>query len=264
MADRLSGKRFLLVGVQGNLGPIWSRALLSEGATVFGLGLPEGDMADVEALKKEFGARFTFGGLDVTHELSAETLDAALGGKLRGESLSGLVYNAGIDSPPGSNTSGALDFSPEVWAKFFAVNVSGFPNILHAVSEVFENPSSVVAIGSIYGLVSPRLDVYSHFVDGAGTVKHPAYGASKAALMALVRQYGTHLAPRGIRVNALTLGGLQGDQDSTFQDKFTRNVPQGRMVQAQDVVGGLVYLLSDESLGMTSQNLIVDGGYTAW
>jgi len=82
--------------------------------------------------------------------------------------------------------------------------------------------------------------------------------------MALVRQYGTHLAPRGIRVNALTLGGLQGDQDSTFQDKFTRNVPQGRMVRAQDVVGGLVYLLSDESLGMTSQNLIVDGGYTAW
>ena len=264
MADRLSGKRFLLVGVQGNLGPLWSRALLSEGSTVLGVGLAGGETADIESLEKEFGARFIWGRVDVTKQLSSEALDAALGGNLMGETLSGVVYNAGIDSPPGSNTSGVLDFSTHDWANFFAVNVSGFSNILHAVADVLGNPSSVVAIGSIYGVVSPRLDVYSHFADGAGTVKHPAYGASKAALIALVRQYGTHLAPRGIRVNALTLGGVQGDQDSTFQDKFTRNVPQGRMVQAQDVVGGLVYLLSDQSLGVTSHNLIVDGGYTAW
>lgn len=264
MTNRLSGKRFLLVGVQGNLGPVWTRALLTQGATVLGLGLRGGDMSEIEALKNDFGSQFTFGGIDVTQELSAEIISDAVGGSLMGEPLSGVVYNAGIDSPPGTNTAEVLDFSSEDWSRIFAVNVSGFPNVLQAVSEVLGNPSSVVAIGSIYGLVSPRVDVYSHFAGGAGTVKHPAYGASKAALIALVRQYGTHLAPRGIRVNALTIGGFQGDQGASFQEKFSQQVPQGRMVQARDVVGGLVYLLSDDSLGTTAHNLIVDGGYTAW
>lgn len=264
MANRLDGKRVLLVGLQGNLGPVWARGLLNEGATVLGVGLPGGDSSNVEALEAEFGSQFVYGGVDVTEELTPEVLDSALGGRLRGAPLSGLVYNAGIDSPPGSPVAGVLDFSSQVWSEIFAVNVFGLPNILRAISEFLDNPSSIVAIGSVYGLVSPRLDVYSHFADGAGTIKHPAYGASKAALHALVRQYGTHLAPRGIRANLLTLGGFQGDQDSTFQEKFNQNVPQGKMVQAKDVVGGLVYLLSDESLGTTSHNLIIDGGYTAW
>jgi len=116
----------------------------------------------------------------------------------------------------------------------------------------------------LYGLVSPKPGLYSHFNDGAGSIKHPAYGASKAALVAAARQYGTHLAGRGIRVNTLTLGGVAGGQDANFVEKFKNHVPQAKMLTIEDIAGAMVFLLSDDSRGMTGQNVIVDGGFTAW
>jgi enoyl-[acyl-carrier-protein] reductase (NADH) len=62
----------------------------------------------------------------------------------------------------------------------------------------------------------------------------------------------------------LTLGGVAAGQDSQFVAKFEGHVPQGRMVPREELPGSLVYLLSDDSLSMTGQNLIVDGGYTTW
>jgi enoyl-[acyl-carrier-protein] reductase (NADH) len=62
----------------------------------------------------------------------------------------------------------------------------------------------------------------------------------------------------------LTLGGVEAGQDPEFVRKFERHAPQERMVPRQELPGAMVFLLSDDSLSMTGQNVMVDGGYTTW
>jgi NAD(P)-dependent dehydrogenase (short-subunit alcohol dehydrogenase family) len=141
------------------------------------------------------------------------------------------------------------------------LNVAALVTFLNWIIPSLTKNSSVVLIGSIYGIVSPDSNFYSHFNDGEGSVKNPAYGASKGALISLCRQYATHLAKEGIRVNILTLGGVKADQDSQFIKKIVARIPQGRMAEKSDITGPLRFLLSDESSYITGHNLIADGGF---
>lgn len=260
-SNRLAGKKILVVGAAGNLGPRWVRALAQESALVFGTGLGVEQDSGLANASTEFPGHVKLAELDITKSFDPEQLFATLG--LTGP-LDGIVFNSGIDALPGSGHTRLEDYDRDEWARIFTVNLFGIVATFNALTSRLANPSSVVVLGSLYGLVSPKPALYSHFNGGSGSIKHPAYGASKAALVAAARQYGTHLAPEGIRVNALTLGGVAAGQDQTFVENFHRHVPQERMLTAEDIVPPMVFLLSDDSQGMTAQNVIVDGGYTAW
>jgi NAD(P)-dependent dehydrogenase (short-subunit alcohol dehydrogenase family) len=262
LGSRLDGKTVVIVGAAGNLGPVWVRSVLSEGARVIACGL--GTQSD-SALAE----------LGTTHPEKLSLIDLDIAGlntsgfeefvsQLAGGQIDGLVLNAGIDSVPGTGKSALSDFSFDDWQGLFDVNVFGVVSFLNKAMPYLANPSSVVTLGSMYGVVSPKADLYSHFSDGAGSMKNPAYGASKAALLAVTKQYGTYLAPAGVRVNMLTLGGVAAGQDAEFVSKFENHVPQGRMVPREELPGALLFLLSDDSLSMTGHNLVVDGGYTTW
>ena len=262
MGSRLAGKTVVVVGAAGNLGPIWVEALLDEGAHVVGCGLGATTDSGLLALRSQNIEKLVLGDVDLSnpHLPGHDTLLAAVP---RG-SVHGVVLNAGIDSVPGTGKTKLTDYSFGDWEKMFSVNVFGVISFVNLLVPYLANPSSVVTVGSMYGVVSPKPEMYAHFNDGGGSMKNPAYGASKAALLAATKQYGTYLAPQGIRVNMLTLGGVQAGQDAQFVTKFEGHVPQRRMVPREELPGAMVFLLSDDSLSMTGQNLIVDGGYTTW
>jgi NAD(P)-dependent dehydrogenase (short-subunit alcohol dehydrogenase family) len=123
---------------------------------------------------------------------------------------------------------------------------------------------SIVNIGSLYAAVSPDARFYDHLPADPPFLKPPAYGASKAALVNLTRYLATHWAPRGVRVNALSPGGVEGGQDAEFKRKFVARVPLGRMAEPRDLSGPLIFLASDASSYVTGVELRVDGGFTAW
>lgn len=263
MPSRLDGKTVLVVGAEGNLGPVWVEAALREGARVLGLGLEATKDHSLGRLAKEYPG-LTVSDVDISVQLVLEDLSHAFGRELGKETIDGVVLNAGIDSLPGTGKAHLQDYDIAEWQRIFAVNLFGVVGVLNTVLPLLANPSSVVMVGSLYGLVSPKPALYSHFNGGKGSLKHPAYGASKAALVAVAKQYGTHLAPQGVRVNTLTLGGVSGGQDAEFVKKFENHVPQGKMMSNDELAGALLFLLSDESLAMTGHNLVLDGGFTAW
>jgi NAD(P)-dependent dehydrogenase (short-subunit alcohol dehydrogenase family) len=95
-------------------------------------------------------------------------------------------------------------------------------------------------------------------------LKPPAYGASKAGLVNLTKYFATHLAGSGVRVNALSPGGIAGGQDPEFVAKFSARVPLGRLGRPEELVAPLLFLATDASSYVTGINLKVDGGFTAW
>lgn len=264
MPKRLTGKNIVVVGAAGNLGPRFVRALLEEGAHVVGLGLGVQTDQELAAVCRDFPEHCVLGEVDITQELTLEALATACGREFSAGSVHGLVMSAGIDSLPGTGKQSLAEYDMAEWERVFRVNVFGVVAMVNTLLPALAHPSSVAFLGSLYGIVSPKPELYSHFNDGAGSLKHPAYGASKAALVAAGRQYATHLASQGVRVNTLTLGGVAAGQDSEFVEKFGHHVPSGEMLSPQDVLGPLVFLMSDDSAGMTGHNLVVDGGFTAW
>lgn len=178
-----------------------------------------------------------------------------------------LVNNAGIDTPPGPTKTYLIEDIPtEVFRGVLEVNLLGAFNALQVFGPAMVQlgRGSIINIGSLYACVSPDARFYDHLGSKPPFLKPPAYGASKAALVNLTRYLATHWGPSGVRVNALSPGGVEGGQDDAFKRKFTARVPMGRMAKAPDLGGPLIFLASDASSYVTGIELMVDGGFTAW
>jgi NAD(P)-dependent dehydrogenase (short-subunit alcohol dehydrogenase family) len=179
-----------------------------------------------------------------------------------------LVNNAGIDRPPSADGKGQLleDIPFEENLRILEVNAAG----LFLVSQVFGGAmaragrGSIINIGSLYASVSPDARLYDHIPSDPPFLKPPAYGASKAAVINLTKYLAAYLAPHGVRVNALSPGGVLGGQDPEFKRKFCERVPLRRMATEDDLRGPLLFLASRASAYVTGINLMVDGGFTVW
>jgi NAD(P)-dependent dehydrogenase (short-subunit alcohol dehydrogenase family) len=128
-----------------------------------------------------------------------------------------------------------------------------------------EGRGSIVNVSSIYGMLSPQQDVYEfRRREGESFTKPVAYSVSKSAILNLTRYLATYWAKDGVRVNTLTLAGVFDDQPQEFLDAYTPRVPLGRMAEAHEALGAVVFLASDASSYVTGANLVVDGGWSAW
>jgi NAD(P)-dependent dehydrogenase (short-subunit alcohol dehydrogenase family) len=239
----LEGAVAVVTGASGKLGPVWVRALRGAGATVAGIDLVASD--GVEAA-------------DVTDRAALE--DALRRITAEHGSPSVLVNNAGIDQPPDPDASG--EETGEVFTRTLEVNLAGVFNAtsVFGAAMVEAGGGSIVNIGSLYAGVAPDPRFYDHM---PGFVKPAAYGASKAGVVQLTRYFARRWGPHGVRVNALSPGGVRAAQDPEFLSKYCARVPLGRMAEPEDLGGPLVFLASDESRYVTGHELRVDGGFTA-
>jgi NAD(P)-dependent dehydrogenase (short-subunit alcohol dehydrogenase family) len=179
-----------------------------------------------------------------------------------------LVNNAGVDQPPdsGGNRSRIADLPIEQFRRMLDVNLMG----TFQVTQVFGSEmaargrGSIINIGSLYASVSPDQRFYDHLPGDLPFLKSPAYGASKAAVVNMTKYFSTLWGPHGVRVNALSPGGVAGGQDDQFKRKYGSRVPLGRMADVEDLKGPLVFLASSASSYVTGHELRVDGGFTAW
>ena len=264
----LKGEIAVVTGALGRLGPIWIDTLLEAGAKVFALDHPSAQKSEAfKKLEANYDDRcLQLGSSDVTIREDVESVCQKCLDAFGVPSI--LVNNAGIDQPPDQlDKSCCLEEIPfEINRQVFEVNALG----LFLVTQVFGSQmvktgrGSIINIGSLYASVAPDSRFYDHIECDPPFLKPPAYGASKAAVVNMTRYLATLWASCGVRVNALSPGGVSGDQDPEFRRKFCARVPLGRMAEASDLRGPLLFLASSASSYVTGIELVVDGGFTAW
>jgi NAD(P)-dependent dehydrogenase (short-subunit alcohol dehydrogenase family) len=157
------------------------------------------------------------------------------------------------------------DYPLELWNNALDVNLTGSFLCCQAAARpmLAQGKGTIINICSIYGLVGPDQRIYQQ-PDKPGLFKPVQYSVTKAGILGLTRYLATYFAGKGIRVNALTPGGVFNGQGNAFVDAYSARTLLGRMAEKNEMNGALLFLVSDASAYMTGANLVVDGGWTAW
>jgi NAD(P)-dependent dehydrogenase (short-subunit alcohol dehydrogenase family) len=258
---RLEGRRVVLTGATGHIGRVFARVLADLGGH---LVLLDRDANALEAL----GGSLRGSGVEI-ELLACDLLDPAsvehVAQRLvrEGRPIAGLVHNAAyVGTSALSGWACAFEQqSAEVFSNALQVNLTApfqLTKLLYPLLKA-SGRGSVVNIGSIYAELGPDWSLY----EGTDLGNPAGYAASKGGLIQLTRWLATTMAPF-VRVNALSPGGVARGQASDFVARYQARVPLGRMASEEDLVGALVFLLSDASAYVTGQNLRVDGGWSAW
>lgn len=124
----------------------------------------------------------------------------------------------------------------------------------------------ILNIASDLALISPDQRLYRKegLPEDRQPVKPVTYPVIKSALIGLTRYLATYWAEKGVRVNALSPGGVYTSQDERFVEKLSNLIPMHRMAVLNEYQGAIVFLCSEASSYMTGSNLIIDGGRTVW
>jgi NAD(P)-dependent dehydrogenase (short-subunit alcohol dehydrogenase family) len=180
-----------------------------------------------------------------------------------------LINNAALDSPPSAppEENGPFEDYPEAsWDKVVDVNLKG----VYLCCQVFgaamahAGKGSIINVASIYGVVSPDQNLYEYRRKrGEVFFKPVAYSASKSGILNLTRYLAVYWAKQNVRVNSLTIAGVFNNQEQAFIDVYCGRIPVGRMANADEYNGSVLFLASPASQYMTGTNLVIDGGWTA-
>ena len=258
----LKGKTALLTGGAGYLGSAIAKGLASYGAHVI---VWARNAEKMHCLVKEIAAAGGSAEYRKVDLFSEDELNTAIQ-EFSCEKLNILINNAYMGGGGTTEVSSESDFrnAYHITAIVAYQILKGLlPQLRNALRSSGVG-ASVINIGSMYGMVSPDISVYE---TPKGT-NPPFYGAAKAALLQLTKYWACEFGREGIRVNSLSFGPFPNTtvqaENPEFCSKLAQKVPLKRIGQANEVVGGVVFLASDAASFVNGTNIVIDGGWNAW
>ena len=270
----LAGKTALITGAAGLLGQQHAAALLESGANVVLTDISEIALKKTSAILAQDAqaSRIVTQCMDVSmHESISEVAKKLTS---TGQRVDILVNNAAIDPKVKGEvgmqeTSRLENFPLEQWDLQIAVGLTG----AFLCSQVFGSLMAQDGKGGVILNIASDLSVFApdqrlYRKDGVSEdmqpVKPVTYSVIKAGLIGLTRYLATYWADRNVRANALSPGGVFNGQGDEFVQRLTSLIPLGRMAAQDEYRAAVQFLCSDASAYMNGQNIVMDGGRSAW
>jgi len=267
----LTGRVAVVTGGVGLLGAEFCRTLAEAGAAVAVVDLNASASQAVTDSLTNSGYKALALPTDITQpdsvNVAVEKILSTFG------RLDILVNSAALDpkfDPEAINkgiTPGAFeDYPLDLWNSALNVNLTGMFLMTQAcVKPMIEQgkKGSIINICSTYGLNGPDQRIY--IKEGKRVAFKPIYyTVTKAGVMGFTKYLATYYAETEIRVNALTPGGVFNNHEDYFVKNYSAKTILGRMAKKDEMNGALLFLASEASSYMTGNNVVVDGGWTAW
>ena len=270
----LSGKTALITGAAGLLGMEHAAALLESGAKVVLTDIGESALKSAKAnLEQNFEAtKIITKVMDVTSPQKVLYVAEELWSD--GFRIDILVNNAAID-PKVKGEQGVLEtsrlenFPLEQWNLQVAVGLTGAflcSQVFGAAMAADGKGGVILNIASDLSVFSPDQRLYRKegVAENQQPVKPVTYSVIKAGLAGLTRYLSTYWADQGVRANALSPGGIYNGQGEEFVQRLSTLIPLGRMASKDEYRAAVQFLCSDAASYMNGQNVVIDGGRSAW
>ena len=267
----LTNRVAIITGGAGLLGIKHAEAVAEMGASPVLIDIA-GNTAEKEAEKIEakFNVKALGLGVDITKSENVKgASDRILGEFGRIDILiNNAANNPKAESGSGQQWSRFENFPIDIWNKDIAVGLTG-AYICSQVfgSEMARNGKGVILnVASDLSVIGPDQRIYRTpgVPDDQQPAKPVTYSVIKSGLVGLTRYLATYWADKGVRVNAISPGGVFNNQPPDFVERLTNLIPLGRMAHADEYKAAIVFLVSDASSYMTGANINIDGGRTAW
>ena len=270
----LTDKVVLVIGGRGYLGREFCQKLRSQNATVISADLPNLSKA---ANKAEFDENFNDieqVNIDVTDKKSISSVVSLILEKFG--SIDTLIYS--VTAKPDDFYMPFIECSLEGWQSVIHAELDGLFLVSQEVGILMEEnkQGNMLFSSSIYGVVgndqriykgSNLAGLYANQKDGEEKqiFSHSVYPVVKGGIISLTRYLAAYWGQCNIRVNCISPGGVyHKGENAEFLKKYSEKVPLGRKADIGEISSSVVYLSSDEASYITGQNLIIDGGWTAW
>ena len=269
---RLDNKVIIITGATGLLGRKHAEVVACYGGTPILLDLSQ---QAVDSFANELNDKYKIDSvgfaIDITDEKAIENNVKKL--IERFGKIDGLVNNAAnnpkVEDSNEINFSRLENFPLNIWHDDVAVGLTGaFLCAKHYGYQIAQNPQggSIVNISSDLGLIAPDQRLYKkNGVDNnLQNVKPVTYSVVKTGLIGLTRYLATYWADKNVRCNVMCPGGVKNNQPNDFLEDVSKRIPMGRMANADEYQGTLLWMLSNASSYLNGAVIPVDGGRTSW
>ncbi|WP_108063727.1 oxidoreductase [Poseidonibacter lekithochrous] len=258
LSFNLTNKVVLITGGAGLIGKEFVKAVVeNDGIAVIADINNEIGLKVKEDLSQELNTNnIDFIKLDITSKYSLSNCIEYLDKKYK--RIDALVNNA----YPRNKNYGKhfFDVEYEDFQENLGLNIGGYFVTSQQFAKYFEKQGygNIINISSIYGVVAPKFEIY----EGTSMTTPVEYAVIKSGLIHLTKYMTKYFKGMNIKVNTLSPGGIFDNQPELFLEKYNGNCLNKGMLNKNDLVGTLVYLLSDMSQYVNGQNIVVDDGFT--
>ncbi|HET6989771.1 MAG TPA: oxidoreductase [Bacteroidia bacterium] len=255
--DMLNGKVVVVTGAAGLIGRAYCAAICKAGGTV--ILAEKNETAGrllADSLNETYSQRAFFFKTDITSETSLQVLIETVHNEFG--YIDALVNNA---YPHNENFGRRFeDVTYRDFVENVGMHVGGYflasKNFLNYFSK--RKQGNIINMASIYGVVAPRFEIY----EGTQMTVSVEYAVIKSGIIHLTKYITRYYKGQNIRCNSISPGGIANHQPESFLERYNSFGSTKGMLDAKDLCGTLVFLLSDASEFVNGQNVVVDDGWS--
>jgi NAD(P)-dependent dehydrogenase (short-subunit alcohol dehydrogenase family) len=254
----LQSKVIFIAGATGLIGKEFCKAILKNNAKII---LADINSSSLEKFKQELETEFTTENiLQVTLDInSKKSIQEAIE---KSHSVFKKIDTVVNTAYPRNKNYGKhfFDVTHEDFSENISLHLGGYFLLSQQFARYFLDNNlkgNIINLSSVYGVIAPRFEIYK---DTPMTTP-VEYVAIKSALIHLTSYMAKYFKDKNIRINCISPGGILDKQPESFLNKYKDNCLSKGMLDPEDLIGTLIFLLSDQSKYINGQNIIVDDGF---